>query len=54
MHNHAPSVYQLDTGMITSGATGNTTNGSLIKQWCDIQEKPPVRCLCPIPPSFDL
>lgn len=34
-------IIQLDTGMITSGATGNTTNGSLIKQWCDIQEKPP-------------
>lgn len=46
MHNHrAPSVYQLDTGMITSSATSNTTNGSLIKQWCDVQGKPPVRCL---------
>ncbi|XP_075840535.1 sodium-dependent phosphate transport protein 2C isoform X1 [Microtus pennsylvanicus] len=34
-------IIQLDTGMITSSAMGNTTNGSLIKQWCDVQGKPP-------------
>ncbi|KAK7799732.1 hypothetical protein U0070_010739 [Myodes glareolus] len=34
-------IIQLDTNMITSSATSNTTNGSLIKQWCDVQGKTP-------------
>ncbi|XP_022356666.1 sodium-dependent phosphate transport protein 2C isoform X2 [Enhydra lutris kenyoni] len=31
-------IVQLDTDMITSSATGNATNGSIIKRWCGTRE----------------
>lgn len=37
-------VPQLDTDVIMHSATGNTTNSSLIKQWCGTRG-PTVRCL---------
>lgn len=39
-----PSTQQLDSDLIASSATGNTTNSSLIKQWCSHSGEM-VRCL---------